>query len=344
VVRVDLLKAWQDTVPEGAPNYFLVNIQPHEVEPLRELLEAAGIATPDLYPMIRGRLTRINERLVEPSDYDNPRAEQLASREFNLSYGVTPQPDNRLVAGQWWPDGEAPPQFSVEQGIAETLGIHLGDELSFWVSGHEVSAPVTSLREVRWDSFNVNFFVTASPALLQSEAATFITSFHLPADREHLIVDLARSFPSVTTLDVQSILRQVRQVIDRGVMAIEYVFLFTLGAGLLVMYAGIQASLEHRRVEHGILRTLGASRRALLTSLAVEFTATGLLAGLLASLFAEATGWLLAEQLFELKFSFNPLLWAVGVIGSGLLIGLAGTLATYPLLIHPPLRTLRGEG
>ncbi len=147
----------------------------------------------------------------------------------------------------------------------------------------------------------------------------------------------------MTTLDVQAILHQVRQVIDRGVLAVEYVFLFTLAAGLLVMYAGIQASLEQRRVEHGILRTLGASRRALLTSLAVEFTVAGLLAGLLASIFAEATGWLLAKQLFELEFSFNPWLWLIGVCGSGLLIGLAGTLGTYPLLIHPPLRTLRGE-
>ena len=142
-------------------------------------------------------------------------------------------------------------------------------------------------------------------------------------------------------LNVDAILKQVHQVIDRGVLAVEYVFLFTLVAGLLVMYAGIQASLEERRVEHGILRTLGAGRGALLGSLAVEFTAAGLLAGLLASVFAEATGWLLAEQVFGLEFSFNPMLWLIGVFGSGLLIGLAGTLATYPLFIRPPLQTIR---
>ncbi|BCU06825.1 ABC transporter permease [Allochromatium tepidum] len=343
VVRVDLLESWRETVPEGAPNYFLINIQPHEVEPLRDFLNDSGITIPEIHPMISGRLTRIGERAVEPSDYDNPRAERLASREFNLSYATEPQPDNRIVAGRWWSEGaEAAPQFSVERGIAETLGIALGDTLTFRVSGHEVSGPVTSLREVRWDSFNVNFFVVASPALLRNEAATFITSFHLPAEREAVIAELARRFPSVTTLDVEAILGQVRQVIDRGVLAVEYVFLFTLGAGLLVMYAGIQASLEQRRAEHGVLRTLGAGRRTLLTSLAVEFTAAGLLAGLLASVFAEATGWLLAEQIFDLEFGFNPGLWAVGVLGSGLAIGLAGTLATYPLLIHPPLRALRG--
>jgi hypothetical protein len=227
------------------------------------------------------------------------------------------------------------PEFSVEEGIAETLGIALGDEIAFLVSGREVSAPVTSLREVQWDSFNVNFFVISSPALLGSEPATYITSFYLPEERETVIPELVKRFPSVTLLDVDALLTQVRQVVDRGVMAVEYVFLFTLAAGILVMYAGIQASLEERRLEHGILRTLGTGRRALLTSLAVEFTAAGILAGALASVFAELTGWLLAEQLFGLTFSFNPTLWLIGVFGSGALIGIAGTVATYPLADSP---------
>ncbi|EXJ11965.1 ABC transporter permease [Imhoffiella purpurea] len=344
VVRLDLLRAWEDSLPTDAPNYFLINIQPQEVEPLRDFLAESGIERTDILPMIRGRLTHIGDHQVEPSDYQDPRAERLATREFNLSYGTEPQPDNRIAAGAWWPDAEAPPQFSVETGIAETLGIALGDTLTFWVSGHAVSGPVTSLREVQWDSFNVNFFVVSSPALLRDEAATYITSFHLPAGSDALIAELSRRFPSVTPLDVDAILDQVRQVIDRGVLAVEYVFAFTLVAGLLVMYAGIQASLEDRRAEHGILRTLGAGRRALLGSLAVEFAAAGLLAGLLASVFAETTGWLLAEQLFELEFSFNPWLWVMGVLGSGLAIGLAGTLATYPLLIRPPLQALRRAG
>ena len=341
VVRVDLLATWQETLPEGAPNHFLINIQPQDVEPLGEFLREADLGESAIYPMIRGRLVRINDREIVPSDFENPRAEQLASREFNLSQGVDLQSDNRIVAGAWWSGADAPQQFSVEEGIAETLGIALGDEIAFLVSGREVSAPVTSLREVQWDSFNVNFFVISSPALLGSEPATYITSFYLPDDRENLMPELVKRFPSVTLLDVDALLTQVRQVVDRGVMAVEYVFLFTLAAGILVMYAGIQASLEERRLEHGILRTLGTGRRALLTSLAVEFTAAGILAGALASVFAELTGWLLAEQLFGLTFSFNPMLWLIGVFGSGALIGIAGTLATYPLLIRPPLQTLR---
>jgi putative ABC transport system permease protein len=344
VVRVDLLRTWRDTIPEGAPNHFLINIQPHEVGPMERFLAENGLEKAELYPMIRGRLTHIGDREVRPSDYENPRAERLAAREFNLSYADAPRVDNRIVAGRWWRPGTREPQLSVEQGLAETLGISLGDRLTFWVSGHAVSAPVTSLREVQWDSFNVNFFVVGPSALFASEPATYITSFYLPPERESVVPALARSFPSVTLLDVDALLKQVRQVVDRGVLAVEYVFLFTLVAGLLVMAAGIQASLAERRADHAILRTLGTGRRALLGSLAVEFTAAGLLAGLLASIFAELTGWLLADQLFGLAFEFNPVLWLLGVLGSGLLIGLAGTLATYPLLVRPPLQTLSRAG
>ena len=345
VVRVDLLKTWREGLPAGAPNHFLINIQPQEVEPLRAFLHGHGIDQAEIFPMIRGRLIRIGEHQVNPSDYHNPRAESLAAREFNLSFADRPQTDNRISAGQWWSAAPtAAPQFSVEQGLAETLGIKLGDRLTFFVAGHAVTAPVTSLREVRWDSFKVNFFVVAPPSLLGTESATYITSFHLPREAESMIPELVQRFPSVTLLDVDALLKQVRAVVDRGVLAVEYVFLFTLAAGVLVMFAGIQASLAERRTEHGILRTLGAGRRALLGSLAVEFTATGLLAGLLASIFAELTGWFIAERLFGLHFGFNPLLWVTGVLGSGLLIGLAGTLATYPLLIRPPLQTLRRAG
>ena len=344
VVRVDLLRTWRDTIPEGAPNHFLINIQPHEVGPMERFLAENGLEKAELYPMIRGRLTHIGDREVRPSDYENPRAERLAAREFNLSYADAPRVDNRIVAGRWWRPGTREPQLSVEQGLAETLGISLGDRLTFWVSGHAVSAPVTSLREVQWDSFNVNFFVVGPSALFASEPATYITSFYLPPERESVVPALARSFPSVTLLDVDALLKHVRQVVDRGVLAVEYVFLFTLVAGLLVMAAGIQASLAERRADHAILRTLGTGRRALLGSLAVEFTAAGLLAGLLASIFAELTGWLLADQLFGLAFEFNPVLWLLGVLGSGLLIGLAGTLATYPLLVRPPLQTLSRAG
>jgi putative ABC transport system permease protein len=344
VVRVDLLSTWQETLPEGAPNRFLINIQPDQLPGLQAYLEDNAISGSGIFPMIRGRLVAIGDEDVDPDGFEDPSARQLAAREFNLSYADRPQDDNAIIAGEWWTSDAAPPQFSVEQGIAETLGIGLGDELAFWVSGREVRAPVTSLREVQWDSFNVNFFVIASPALLGDEPSTYITSIYLPRDKESLIPELVRSFPSVTLIDVVALLEQVRAIISRGALAVEYVFLFTLAAGLLVMYAGIHASLEERRAEHGILRTLGAGRGQLLGSLAVEFTLAGLLAGIIATLAAELTGFVLARQVFDLALTFNPWLWIGGVFGSALLIGLAGTLATYPLVVRPPLQTLRQAG
>lgn len=349
VVRLDLLSSWQQTLPVQTPDRFLINIQPQEVEPLGAFFAANRIDGTGIYPMIRGRLTGIGGEPVSPDDFDEPRAQRLVEREFNLSFAAEIQSDNEIVAGAWWPDAEVgadagaetASQFSVEEGLAETLGIAVGDELRFLVAGREVAAPVTSLRRVQWDSFNVNFFVISSPSLLSDEPATYVTSFHLPQDREALVPDLLRAFPSVTLIDVGTLLGQVRGIIEQGIRAVEYVFAFTLAAGLLVMYAGIQASLSVRRGEHGVLRTLGAERRTLLRSLMVEFTSVGLLAGLTASLFAEITGWVLAEELLGLPFAWNPWLWVFGVLGSGLLIGLAGTLGTYGALVRPPLAALR---
>jgi putative ABC transport system permease protein len=344
VVRLDLLRAWQETLPEGAPNRFLINIQPHEVNPIEDFLAANRIESSGIYPMIRGRLQGIGGEPLEPEDYEDPGARRLAEREFNLSFTAVAQEDNEIIAGRWWNGPEAPDQFSVEEGIAETLGIELGDALRFWVAGREISAPVTSLRRVQWDSFNVNFFVIASPALLAQEPATYVTSFYLPAEREALAAELIERFPSVTLIDVGTLLKQVQGIIRQGIQAVEYVFLFTLAAGLLVMYAGIQASLAARRSEQAVLRALGAQRPQLLRALAVELTTAGLLAGLIASLFAELTGWLLARELFDLPFAFNPWLWLAGVLGSAVLVGAAGTLGTYAALIRPPLGALRQAG
>jgi putative ABC transport system permease protein len=291
---------------------------------------------------VRGKLTQINGKPVSPEDYTNPRSQRLASREFNLSWGMQPQSDNRITAGRWWTDESAMPQFSVETGIAEALGIALGDQLTFRVADQPISAPVTNLRTVKWDSFNVNFFVVGSPATLQDKAATYVTSFYLEPSREVISAELVKRFPNVTMLDVSSILGQVRRVMDRGSAAVEYIFLFTLAAGLLVLYAGILAGAEARRHEAAILRTLGAARSQLLGAAAVEFGFLGLLAGLLATSGAFIVGQLLAQQIFQLDYGFSPWLWLAGVGGSMLGIGLAGLLSAWPLVIRPPLQSLRG--
>lgn len=341
VVRVDLLSAWESTLPAGAPNRFLINILPEQSAALEAFLQQNDIQSSGLHPMIRGRLSHINDQAVIPDSYPNPRAQSLAAREFNLSWGMQPQSDNRIVAGKWWQDESAAPQFSVEEGIAETLGIELGDRLTYSMGDRSFSAPVTSLRTVKWDSFNVNFFVIGSPETLQHESSTYITSFHLDASRERVIAELIKRFPNVTLLDVTAILEQVRRVMDRGSAAVEYIFLFTLAAGLLVLYAGILAGAEARSHEAAILRTLGAARRQLLGAAAIEFALLGLLAGLLASIGAFTTGQLLAQQIFQLDYGFSPWLWLSGVGGATLGIGLAGLLSAWPLVIRPPLQSLR---
>ncbi|HEB96866.1 MAG TPA: FtsX-like permease family protein [Sedimenticola thiotaurini] len=342
VVRLDLLDAWDRSIPERAPNQFLINIQPDQVQALQSFLAAEGLPDAGFHPMLRARLTGIGDRRVRIDDYSDDRARRLVARDFNLSYGMELAPDNTIVAGRWWQPGqEDEPLFSVEQELARTLGIRRGDRLRFRIAGRELEGRVASLRRVQWDSFRPNFFVIGTPGLLQGYPTTYITSFHLPPGREPVLSRLVGRFPAVTVIDVSALMTQVREIITRGAQAVEYVFAFTLVAGLLVLAAGIQASREHRRQESAILRTLGLRRRALLQAVGIEFFTLGLLAGLLASLCAGATGWLIARELFGLDYPFNPGLWLVGLGASALGIGLAGLAATWPLVVHPPLQTLR---
>jgi len=344
IVRVDLLSAWEHTLPPRAPNQFLINIQPDQVEQVRALLAAKGLHGAGFFPMMRGRLTRIAGRKVSPQAYASSHARSMAAREFNLSSTMELQPDNRILQGRWWTESErARPWFSVEQGIAELLGIRLGDELEFLIGGEPVRGEVKSLRSVRWDSFDPNFFVIGTPGLLAGYPATWITSVYIPPERTEIAAQIVRAFPSVTLFDVSALIGEVRALMDRGALAVEYVFLFTLAAGLLVLYAGIQASRDGRRREAAVLRTLGMARRRLLASVAVEFLTLGLLAGLLAAGAAALIGRVIATQILELPYAPDPRLWLLAACGSALGIGAAGIAATVPLVLTPPWQVLRRE-
>jgi len=342
LVRVDLLDTWERTIPAQAPNQFLINIQPDSVAPLQQFLARRTGGGGDIYPMLRARLTAVNDRSISPESYQNKDAQRLVEREFNLSHAKSMQSDNRVVSGRWWRDDELDePLFSVEQGLAKKLGIQLDDRLTFDLAGSRISGRVSNLRSVRWDSFRPNFFVIATPGLLRDYPTSFITSFYLQPGNEKLVSDLVRNFPEVTVIDVSALLQQIREIMARGSIAVEYVFLFTLAAGLLVLYAGIQASREHRRQESAILRTLGLKRSRLLLATAIEFMVLGLLAGALASLCASITGWVIADELFALAYRVNPWLWLAGTLGGGIGVAVAGVAATYPFAVRPPLHTLR---
>lgn len=342
VVRGDLLRDWEQSLPPEAPNRFLINIQPDQLEALRGFFRERGIQVPGLFPMVRGRLAAIDGRPVSPEDYEDDRAQRLAGREFNLSWARRLQGDNRIVAGRWWtPEEHGERVVSVEEGLAETLGIALGDELTFRVAGREVTVEVTSLREVEWDSFRVNFFVIAPPGVLESFPASYITALYVPPERHRVLNALVMEFPNITVIDVAAIMQQVRRIMERVALAVEYVFLFTVLSGLLVMYAAIYSTLDERIRESVLLRTLGADRRRLQRALAVEFTVLGLLSGLVGAFAAGLLADQLAGRVFQLDYGPDPWLWLVGAAAGAAGVGLAGVLATRFVLRIPPLRALR---
>ena len=342
LIRTDLLEGWQDRLPPQTPNYFLINIQPDQVDDLRALLSGALGREIKLYPMIRGRLTHINDRRLDPEVFADPRARRLAAREFNLSYADRLQADNALVSGRWWGADAADNQyFSVEEGIAETLGIKQGDSLRYSIGGQALTARVLNLRRVEWDSFNVNFFVVANTEAMRGYPGAFISSFYLPAAERSLLIQLVRQFPSVTILDVDALLKQVRVIMEQVVRAVEFVFIFTLLTGGAVLFAALQTTHDQRAREAALMSALGARRKQILAGLTAEFLCLGLLTGLLSALAASAIALLLAEFVFNIDAVINPAIWFIAPLACCLIIVLAGLLGTRQALSSSPVTVLR---
>ena len=320
----------------------MINIRPDEGDAVRAFFAERGIGGTELVPMVRARLAEVNGVPVETMTFTSDRAEGFVERESNLTWAETHGRDNKIVSGQWWKPGDGGgPRVSVEKEYAETLGLKLGDTLTYDVAGESISAKITSLREVQWDSFQPNFFVVFSPGVLDDVTGTLITSAHVEPGQRPALVELVRRFPEVTIIDVDALLAQVRGVMDKASTAVQYVFLFTLLAGLVVLLAAVQATRDERRYESAMLRTLGASRGVVLTGVAAEFVAIGLLAGLLAAAGAALAGWLLARNVFELAYSPSASVWIAGVFGGALLVGVAGVLAARSAVNQPPSATLR---
>lgn len=342
LIRTDLLEGWQNRLPPQTPNYFLINIQPDQVDDLRAFLSGALGEEVKVYPMIRGRLTHINNRRLDPEAFNDPRARRLAAREFNLSYADQPQADNELISGRWWgAEAAHNPYFSVEEGIAETLGIKQGDRLRYSIGGQELTAEVLNLRRVEWDSFNVNFFVVANTEAMRGYPGAFISSFYLPGAERPLLIRLVRQFPSVTILDIDALLKQVRIIMDQVVRTVEFVFIFTLLTGLAVLFAALQTTHDERGHEAALMSALGARRGQILAGLTAEFVCLGLLTGLLSALAASAIALILAEFVFNIEAVINPVIWLVAPLGCCLIIVLAGLLGTRKALSSPPLTVLR---
>ncbi|MBZ0133762.1 MAG: ABC transporter permease [Rhodocyclaceae bacterium] len=342
LARDDLLASWQRSVPPDAPNRFIINVQPEQREPVREFFAGKGLEKPDLLPMVRGRLVSINGRPVIAADYEEERAQRLVEREFNLSWMADLPEGNSLTAGKWFApqDGDRP-QFSVEQGLADTLRLKLNDTLVYEIAGRRLEAKITSLRKLDWDSMHVNFFVVTPPGVLEPFPTSYITSFHLPPDRAGFVGDLVAAYPNLTVIDVASILRQFKAVMDQLALAVQFIFAFSIVAGLAVLYAALESTHDEREYEVAVLRTLGARNSQLRAALAAEFAVLGAIAGVVAGVGAAIISWLLGRFVFQMPYEPAWLVLPAGVLGGILGIMLAGLAGTARTLRAPALQSLR---
>ncbi|WKE64271.1 FtsX-like permease family protein [Gallaecimonas kandeliae] len=347
LIQHDLLADWQKSLPDDAPNYFVVNVAPDEVAPVKAFLAGHGSSASDLYPVVRARLTAINGEALRQGDEEpaQGKAPQRGGRvgidrELNLTWRTDLPPQNKLVQGSWWQAGGGK-AVSVEEGVAKRLGIKLGDELAFRLGGEDFSAPVTSIRKVDWQSMQPNFFMIFSPAVLKDFPASYIASFHLADDQRPALGTLLRDHPTLTLIDVDAILGQIRSLINQVALALRFVWLLVSAAALLVLLAAVQASLDERRRDLGVLRTLGASNRSLRQALGLEFLLLGGLAGLMAGLCSQLSLYLLQTRVLDLPVNLHWPLSLLALVGGALGVAIPALLRLWPLLRRAPLRLIR---
>jgi putative ABC transport system permease protein len=342
IVRTDLLQGWRQTLDESAPNHFMINIQPHEIESVAAIFESAGIEVPGFVPLVRARMSTINGESVKEREYPTRDGEWMANREANLSFATELSDSNEIVAGEWWPtDYDGPPLVSVEEEAALETGLVVGDTMTFVIAGQELEVTIASLRKINWDSFQPNFFMVFSPGALAGMPTTYISSLRIETEQQSVLVKLVRAHPSISVIDLDSILQQVRGIIEKASLAVQAVFVFTLAAGIAVLFAAVQSTIDERRFESAMLRALGARKRTVFAGVMAEFAALGAAAGVLASAGASILAAIVAVQLFDLPYTFNPMLWVAGV-GAGILVVCAsGFVAARGAVNAPPVEVLR---
>ena len=341
IVRTELMSAWQAELPVDAPNHFVINIQAAERVAVTEILARHGISSPRYTPLVRARISHVNGTPINEYQAKNERAADELRDDLNLTWAATMNPNNELIEGQWWQEGNTLPQVSIDERILEEIGLGLGDRLTYAIAGESVTVTITSARRINWDTFSPNFFMVVSPDALEEMPQSFVTSFHVEAHQRAATLDLSRALESVSVIDIGAVLDQVRRAMARAALAVQYVFLFTFAAGITVLLAAIQSTRDERLYESALLRTLGASRGVILQGVAAEFTALGLLAGTLGAFGAGLIGYFVAAELFELDYVPGPTLWLAGLVVGGVVVGVSGTLATRSVVNEPPVSTLR---
>lgn len=341
IIKTDLMSAWRDSLPEDAPNRFVINLQPDQVQDFNQTFIKQSLPTPQVHTMVRARLVAINQKKVSAESYDNERAKRLVSREFNLSWAANMQADNKLLQGQWWKSADAgKPYVSLEQELAQNLNIRLGDTLSYDVAGTPLTLKVTSLRKVEWDSMRANFFAVTPPQTIDHLPASYMTAFYLPPQQAAFVQQLVSTFPNLTVIDVAALMEQVRAIMEKMSVAVSYVFLFSLITGLAVLYAALIATQSARIRESTLLRVLGASKQQVSIAMLAEFFAVALCAVLVAVLLANVVAWYVSVSLLEITFSWNLTISAIAFLSALLLIPFAAWLVLRHYLNIPPKQLL----
>ena len=338
LLRTDLIGSWRKATPPDAPNRFVINVMPEQGDAFRQALDKAGVAKYDWYPMIRGRLVAVNGRAVSPEDYAEDRAKRLVDREFNLSHSARKPDNNTLVGGAWTEEEQG--AISVEEGIAKTLNLKLGDSLRFDIGGMQTESKITSLRKVDWGSMRANFFVMYPVSRLENVPSTYMGAFKAPAT-PGFDNALVRQFPNVTNVDMSSTINQVQRVLDQVIRAVEFLFGFTLAAGLVVLFAAVTATREDRAKEFAVMRAVGAQGSLLRQVQRTELAGVGFLAGTLASVVASGVGWALARFVFEFEWTVSLWVPLFGAIAGAVLALAAGWWGLRDVLRRPVVDTLR---
>lgn len=339
LIRGTLLSEWKLQIPPDAPNVFLINIAPDEVNQLRNELHDINLQTAGLYPMVRGRLTEINKQQATELFGENV---SEVYRELNLSWSSDLPPDNTILEGEWpGATKNKRPPVSIEKGLAKRLHLHVGDEVAFTIGDAKLSAYIGSIRSLNWDKMTPNFYFLFPPGTLENYNATWMTSLHRNKAQEPALNRLLRQHPSISIYPVDDLITRIQTIVERSSLAIQVILLLVLTAGVLVLLTCLRASIDQRLHESALLRTLGASKRLLLGSLAVEFIIIGLTAGILGAGGAELAAWVLETRLFKMEFSAHPLLWIAVPTISTLLIGIIGTAFCYRVVNVPPIIILR---
>ena len=366
LLRTDLVASWRQATPPDAPNRFVINIMPDQAPAFRDVLHQAGVREMDWYPMFRGRLVAVNGQDITPERYADERAQRLVEREFNLSNSAAQPPHNQITAGRW--QANEPDAISVEEGLAKTLGLKLGDTLRFDVAGMPVQARITSLRKVDWASMRVNFFVLFPLAEMPDMPVTYIAAYRAPETWPPRSPDsqgslpprgapsalgrpgggsagfdnaLVRQFPNITNVDTAQSIAQVQRVLEQVIGAVQFLFGFTLAAGLLVLLTAVGATREERAREFAIMRAVGAGSRLLGQVQRAELAGVGLLAGVLASVVASVVGWAMARWVFDFSWHASPWVPLAGGVVGALLALAAGWWSLREVLRRPVVQTLR---